>query len=128
MWYTLVFHLETMQLTLSTAPLCMYTDVEHIGQSKIRLYCLYWNQMFFLSLCTIIHRIIDIQRTVRNIWHLYLVTAFIGHWKMVRRLILKHLNMRSLDIMHANYQIQILFLLSICIVEEKTINWCIYIT
>ena len=44
----------------------------------------------FLSFCTIIHRIIDIQRTVRNIWHLYLVTAFIGHWKMVHRLIQKN--------------------------------------
>ena len=53
--------------------------------SIIRLCCVSGTIMFSLLFILIIHGVIDIQGTVRNIWHLYLVTAFFGHWKCVRK-------------------------------------------
>ena len=74
---------DNQELSLCTTQLCIYNHAERIGHSKIRLYCASRTIMFSLLFSLIIHGVIDIQGTVRNIWHLYHVTAFVGQWKIV---------------------------------------------
>ena len=121
--------METTRLSLCTMQLCMYTHAEHIGRSKIRLYCISGTIMFSLF-CLIIHGVIDIQGNCQK--HLAPLPCNCFRRSMKNSVRwdlnnLKNMTIRSWDKKHAKYQIQIIILVlsSMIDVRRGTLEiWC----